>query len=261
MGMASGTELAIDQATRLSEIGFEAFTAKLVTDVFDALVGANVRQAQAYADMVTSLSKSLKDYVNDTHDAIGAEEIMGFLAKVLPTTDPKDGPSKVKVNNVLSPEEKEALLKAIELKDEDGGKAVQLPQGALTEAAVASILDAVARRIAANKYDLLVAMTKQGVVRLVIEGGRIETKLSFSTYGSTYAESFRSNFEQKGRNWGLGGETGSGLAKWIRLSGSIGSAKLAVSTARQENRDSSGSDVRTYGHVMIRFRTDYQPLG
>ncbi len=41
--MPSGTELAVTQAARLNEIGFPEFTAKLITDTFDALVAANLR--------------------------------------------------------------------------------------------------------------------------------------------------------------------------------------------------------------------------
>ncbi len=42
--MANGTSAAVTEAARLDEIGFPEFTCKLVTDVFDALVSANIRQ-------------------------------------------------------------------------------------------------------------------------------------------------------------------------------------------------------------------------
>jgi hypothetical protein len=42
--MPNGTSAAVTEATRLNEIGFPEFTAKLVKDVFDVLLGATLRQ-------------------------------------------------------------------------------------------------------------------------------------------------------------------------------------------------------------------------
>ena len=39
--MTNGTSAAVTEAARLGEIGFPEFTAKLITDTFDALVSAN----------------------------------------------------------------------------------------------------------------------------------------------------------------------------------------------------------------------------
>ena len=52
--MPNGTELAITQAARPNEIGFPEFTAKLIIDTFDALVAANLRQTQAYIELIQS---------------------------------------------------------------------------------------------------------------------------------------------------------------------------------------------------------------
>ena len=52
--MPNGTELAITQAARLNEIGFPESTAKLIIDTFDALVAANLRQTQAYVELIHS---------------------------------------------------------------------------------------------------------------------------------------------------------------------------------------------------------------
>jgi len=55
--MPNGTDLAVTQAGRLNEMGFPEFTAKLITDTFDALIAANMRQTQAYIELIQQISK------------------------------------------------------------------------------------------------------------------------------------------------------------------------------------------------------------
>ena len=98
--MSNGTSAAVTEATRLSEIGFPEFTTKLVTDVFDALIAANIRQTQAYVELLREISKSLKEFINDTKDDIGPQELLQFLAAVLPPENLNSGDaSKVKAGN------------------------------------------------------------------------------------------------------------------------------------------------------------------
>lgn len=190
--MASGTSVAVSEATRLGEIKFPEFTAKLVTDVFDALIAANIRQTEAYVELLKAVSKSLSEYVNDTKDDISGEMILQLLARVLP--DPSsDSKTKVRIGATLSSADAETLNKALIV------PAVQENPG-ITAAAISdqnaldTILAAVATRIAADKYSLLKEMVKMGVLRLVVETGVIETKLTFTTYGSTFYESTKSNY-------------------------------------------------------------------
>jgi len=179
---------AVNQASRLSEIGFPEFTAKLVTDVFDALVSANVRQTESYLALIKEVGKTLSQYINDTKDDIGGEEIMQFLALVAPPDNAGDGstePSKVKVGNSLSQPEAHAIQAAVNISGETVNHNAAAA-GAIDQAAYEKIVDAVASRIGANKYDLLKEMVKQGILRLVVENGVIETRLTFTTYGSSF---------------------------------------------------------------------------
>jgi len=157
--MANGTSAAVTEAARLDEIGFPEFTCKLVTDVFDALVAANIRQTQAYVELLQAVAQSLKDYINNTKDDIGGEEILQFLAKVLPPDNPVPGQdsTKVKAGTTLNDADATALNSALTVP-----AAAAQPSnnqvataGALDETKVKTICDAVAVRLAANKYDLL----------------------------------------------------------------------------------------------------------
>ena len=73
---------AIDQATRLDEIGFAEFTSQLIGETFDALISANIRQQETYLTMVKEASKSLSDYINQTKDDISMTELIQFVSSL-----------------------------------------------------------------------------------------------------------------------------------------------------------------------------------
>ncbi len=257
--MASGTSVAVSEATRLGEIKFPEFTAKLVTDVFDALIAANIRQTEAYVELLKAVSKSLSEYVNDTKDDISGDMILQLLARVLPDSS-SDSKTKVRIGATLSSADAETLNKALIV------PAVQENPG-ITAAAISdqnaldTILAAVATRIAADKYSLLKEMVKMGVLRLVVETGVIETKLTFTTYGSTFYESTKSNYNTSSFSARASAGTGGLTSLWVKASASTSFHTMQVSTAKETNRDISGSQVQIYGHVQINFKTDYQSMG
>ena len=77
--MANGATQAVENATRLSEIGFPEFTAKLITDTFDAITASYMDQMAQYMAVVQAVSQTLQDYINNTADDISADEIGAFL--------------------------------------------------------------------------------------------------------------------------------------------------------------------------------------
>ena len=76
--MANGATQAVENATRLSEIGFPEFTAKLITDTFNAITSSYLNQTAQYSGVVQAVSQTLQDYINNTADDISADEIGAF---------------------------------------------------------------------------------------------------------------------------------------------------------------------------------------
>lgn len=258
------TSSAVDEASRLEEIGFPEFTTKLVTDVFDALVSANMRQTEAYIELLQKVGKSLTEFVNETKDDIGGDEILQFLAAVAPPSEAdqeNNEASAVRVGESLDSEQTDALTAAL-TKDglTDNEDAVPESGTSLTEEAYNAILEAVAKRISANKYDLLKEMVKQGILRLVVDDGLIETKLTFRTYGSSFYSNKKRDYNRKNFNFRAKAKTGGMLSPWVKASASTSYNSLSVSTATKTNQDRSGSSVNIFGNVRINFRTDYMPL-
>lgn len=258
----AGTSEAVTQATRLPDIGFPEFTTKLITDVFDALISANIRQTEAYVELLQQVAKSLKDYINDTQDDINGEQILQFLATVLPPANTESGDAtKVKVGETLVAGDVTALNNALEVTDADIADDNQVAAaGQLDQAGIDAILTAVAKRIASSKYDLLKEMVKLGILRLVVESGIIETRLTFTTHGSTFYQENTSDYQRKNFSFRAGARTGWFVSLWAKASASTAYSSIRVRTTNTTDQDKSGSSVQIFGLVRINFKTDYLPL-
>ena len=264
--MPNGTAAAVTQAARLDEIGFPEFTAKLITDTFDALVSANLRQTEAYIALVQSVAKSLKDFITETKDDISGEELLQFLAAVLPPDDPdSEDPTKVKVGVTLSNTQEnpevDTLNDALELPPEAGvGDNRAATAEELDQAKVDAILEAVANRLSANRYDLLKEMVKQGILRLVVETGVIESRLTFTTYGSTFYQKNASDYHRSTYRNVAKGRTGALISLFGSYSSNTYRTSVTVRTTKETYRDITGSQVQIFGLVRVNFKTDYLPL-
>lgn len=249
---------AVEQASHLDDIGFPEFTAKLITDTFDAIVAANMRQTKAYIELVQQMAKTLTEYISDTHDDIGSEELLQFLAAVLPP--PKDDQGEVDPD--APPIAEGASLTQEEV--DELNPALVIPNGPANVVAVATpydeIMEAVAKRLAANNYGLLQEMVKLGILRLVVENGTIQTQLTFTTWESEYYQKHRTTCRRKVSQRRAAARTGWLVSLWTKASASTRRTSLSVTTTRTTDRDTSGSRVQIYGSVVINFKTDYQPL-
>jgi hypothetical protein len=261
--MPNGTAAAVTEAARLDEIGFPEFTAKLITDTFDALVSANLRQTEAYIELVQSVAKSLAEFINDTKDDISGEELLQFLAAALPPADPaSEDPREVKAGETLTDDDVELLNTALETPAEagvpDNNKVATA--GELDQAKVDAIFEAVAKRIAANRYDLLKEMVKQGILRLVVETGVIESRLTFTTYGSTFYQKNANSYHRSTYRRVSKGKTSGIVSIFGSYSSNTKRTSVSVRTTKETHRDITGSQVQIFGLVRVNFKTDYLPL-
>jgi hypothetical protein len=272
--MASPEAAAITNATQLSEIGFPEFTAKLITDTFNAITASYINQMAQYVSVVQIVSQTVQDYINNTRDDITADEINGFLVALAGLNqdalnfllgDPATSPQ-------LSSAEAAAINSAVALPAAAGSAApssAPASAGTLSATRRTTITQAIARRIANNKYDLLQTMVRQGLLRLYVDNGTIETRLTFSTYGDSFGSSSFTNLNRAEQSsaTAFGGGVGLGVFGGIGAmlagfgGGSAGSkSTLTVSTVNQTARDVSGSRVQIYGRVKLNFKTDLLPL-
>lgn len=255
--MASTISVAVDQATRLSDIQFPEFTAKLITDTFDALISANLRQTESYVQLVEAVSKDLTTYINDTKDDISGAEILEFLAQLLPLQAGDTSVTRVQTGNTLTAAETSKLTAALVV---PGDPAPTVPATALQPADVTSIAVLVSRRLAANKYTLLKEMVKMGILRLVVTQGRILSQLTFSTSASSYYLNQSSAYNTSDFDLNARANSGRALSRWFNAAATTRYTTMAVRTTNETQQDVSGSSVNIFGSVEINFKTDYQPM-
>jgi hypothetical protein len=96
-------------------------------------------------------------------------------------------------------------------------------------------LEAVANRLAANKYTLLKEMVKMGVLRLVVGNGHILTRLTFTTYGSTFYEKKSSDYHRSQFKFKSKAKTGRFVSLWAKASASTRYTRLHITTTKETN--------------------------
>jgi hypothetical protein len=269
--MANGATQAVENATRLSEIGFPEFTAKLITDTFNAITASYLDQTAQYIAVLQVVSQTLQDYINNTVDDISADEIGAFLLGIGGLNDDAlnfllgDSTAAVSLNT----SEAAAINDAVALPPAAGQSTVAASSGSLTNQKKQTIAQSIARRLANNKYDLLQTMVRQGVLRLYVDNGVIETRLTFTTYGESISSSSRTNRQRLEASGASGLGLGGGFAGLIgnTITGFAGGggftkndSTLAVTTSQASQRDVSGSRVQIFGRVRLNFKTDLLPL-
>lgn len=293
---------AIDTAARYGDIPFTEFTRELITGVFDSLVESHLLQMEEYASFVSSLTEDLSTYINNTIDGVTFNEISDFvlnyelptiddtaLNEVLNSLESQDHTTSPDISDPApsTPATKDSwwggLINALapvvtNLVDKIDDPSEKLKYKALNDyndavlagAAIADrnipnykeIYDSIGALIASNKYSLLQTMAKQGMMRLVVTEGEIETKITFSTWNNSSSGSEES-YEQKNKK--------KKKKKSVKGGGLIGlfrskkkrkntTRTITVNTAKSYQRDSSGTRVDIFGRVLVKFKTDYAPL-
>jgi hypothetical protein len=239
-----GAADAIKLATAVSEVGFSNFTSHLVREVFEALLDAHVLQMNAYTSLIERSAVALKDFLASGKDEVSEEEVDSFLTQSGLEIEFQDGAS-------LTAPQVERLNARLATQPEAGVAADNkvASEGPLTAAEVTAIRKAAAIRIAQRNYTVLQETVRTGLMRLVVDSGVIETKMTFRTYG-------KSQSSKKEKVQSLGGV----LAGTPQYRHPYETVSLAVSTATTQHRDTVGSSVNIFGRVEIHFKTDYVPL-
>jgi hypothetical protein len=251
----NGQEAAVDEATRLDEIGFPEFTSKLISDTFSAIVASMIDQQEAYADLVEKVAMTIEDFETE---AVSTQDVDRWLAEEFPGGE--DEPTAIQSGTSLDASQVDRLH--TQLGDTAGDvSGADLPSSgsgtSLDDDAVSDIRAIVRRDLAEPRMDALESLVEQGVVRLVVDDGTIETDLKFHTYGMESTQRQQTSYDRD--RWGVGGRAGF-VSSMFGISARGGYNSISVSTSSKEDRAYSSSDVRIKGGVTINVKGDYQPL-
>jgi|CXWL01.1.fsa_nt_gi hypothetical protein len=279
------SDYALDTAARFGDIPFVEFTKGLIHGVFDALVEANAEQMEQYAKLVASLSEDLSTYINNTNDGVSFDQIAEFVQAYdlpqitegeltmalqnlqkppTPTGKPVDSGNAATTDtwwggliNALAPAAQGLLQKIGKPQAHPGLEAVaaSAPNSIPT---YAQIHQSIASLIASNKYSILQNLVRQGMMRIVVTEGELETRLTFSTWNTS--ESGQENTEKERLRVRTREKNQVGIASVFRRVRANATRQVTVNTAKSYQRDTSGTRVDIFSRVLIRFKSDYAPL-
>lgn len=250
---------------RYVSLSFAEFTVMLINNVFDALISANIRQTESYMQLVESVGQSLQQFVANTHPVVSEDQVNLFLAPL----------ANISSGETLTYEDVTRVNEALFLPDEAGvaNNNQVATSGDLDGSEVQAIRLAAAKRLAANKFSVLQEMMRQGILRIVVDNGIIESRLTFSTYSrSDHRTSTFDQVRKASQEGTVGGAVAGGVGAVLPaniFAGGLGVAAgvgnesesfLHVTTSRESQRDVSGSRVQIFGRVELHFETDYVPL-
>lgn len=251
---------SMDKSVKLSQIGFPEFTAKLVGDVFNAIVSANMSQTQGYIELAKQLSKSMTDYTNDTHEEISGTEILNFLVKIAPDMSADSGTLITDKNtNILTPEQANKINEAVSIPNTNINTNVANTTSQIKDLYL-DILNSAAKKIASDKYTVLQQMIKQGLVRVIINSGEMSSTLNFEAKDSTFYQRNSSDYNRASYKYRSSVASGGPVTDWLNYASSTYYSELGVNTVNTTNTAQSNSTIQITGSVKLTFSTDYKAL-
>ena len=290
-------ERGIGVASQVQNLGFVEFTTGLINGTFDAIIGATIKQMEAYAALVADLAKTLAQFqAENVPDA----QINAHLANRYP--DVKGGTSirtdytfgyteADAVNGIVAKtavENINAVIDALVLEnaglkdlvkkraaDSDVLSFTSVGTNAITAnpsatppiqaqaaipAEVESIRKAIGVMLASSMMSNLRAMAREGMARIVVTEGSIRTKLTFQVSSTEIQQKQQASYRRNSLDVNVKAN-----ARWGWGSASIGAgySNLNVRTANETSTASITMSTEMIGEVNIKFRTEtftpYEP--
>lgn len=276
MADANAGSRALAAASQLEKIGFVDFTVDLVKGVYQVIVNASMEQLQAYADLVTKVSKTLQEYQNEVlgpSDADKKEKAENYIKDVLGfNKEAKEGTYTLTDDQVTALKEHFAGVKikdGEEEKDIDNYITDSGDSKTITHENLLKLVLEKLKKSTEHSYDLIKTILKIGMQKVVVTNGEIRSKLTFHVDASDEYNKTFSSITNRSSGWGIGGAvTGSatglvgkvfGAALGIGLSGGYSNRKLSVSVVNERTSSATNVNIDILGEVLINFRTETFP--
>jgi hypothetical protein len=266
---------AMDVAKQVQDLGFVEFTAGLINGTFDAIIGATIKQMQAYAELVADLAKTLTEFqaenISDAQvnahlsnrypDGKGGTSIRSDYTFTATTANVAEGvEAKTAKDNMLAVVN---ALVAETKKLNDGLTLEKLPiveTGPLafkfTDAQISLIRKAIGATLASNMMEHLRAMAREGMARIVITDGSIRTKLTFNVTSTEEQKIQKDRYNRQSFRSNIRGSAGWG---WGRVSASASYSNLSVNTVNESSLDKLTMSTEIVGEVNLKFKTETFP--
>lgn len=240
-GAAPDTFQRASRATRemLGAIDFPGFVTSIVQGTFQSIVDASIQQMEAYAQLLSSVAKSVDAFMDDhVTDAMARDHLADNYGEVFQKTIDGQHPKLGVRNDTSAP--LPSFLKNL---------GFESPEDIDEETLETVVVPDTRRQLAEMRHQSLATMVMMGINRVVVQDGEINAKLIFHVDAS---ESMDFTFnENKPTNWTLPGRAGRN---------SFAASGILVSTTSVNTQSDLNLRADLTGEVKIRFKSDYFPL-
>ncbi|HYG56946.1 MAG TPA: hypothetical protein VD902_02615 [Symbiobacteriaceae bacterium] len=251
--MANAGDRALNALTQVNSIGFPEFTAKLIGDTVDAVVGATVRQLKSYAELVKELEEGVAAF---QAKCVTNESVNQYMADAFPG---EGGQSAVAAGQTYDKALYDQLVARFGNMDSlaDPGEGT----GIFTEENVTEIQGKareVMNQAAESSYDQLRTLVQMGYARVVFTNGRIKSKLTFDveardTRTRNTTDMAQSAFQASAK---MGGGI---IGSILGVSGSTSYQHIRVRTMSASSVEADKVKGEILGEVEINFATQTFP--
>lgn len=245
------TPVAASNVARITEdtlnaIAFPTFVADLIKGTFQAIVDASIQQMEAYAELLSNVSKTVDQFMADNITDNNARDWLAGAYPQIARLDTTRGAPRL----VLAPGADNAPQPDFQ-RDLNLTEPVSLDDDTLEE----MLVPAARRRIAQSRQQTLATMVLMGMNRIVITRGRIKAGMGFriDTTDRSQSES-ATNFETKSE---LKARYGWFLSP---VSASMKSSVAYVSSSKKSSESEIDVSADLTGEVDLQFRSDFFPL-
>ena len=266
-------------ASQLDNIGFPEFTANLINSVYDALLSGTLKQMEAYQELLSSVSKTLREFQEANYSEVTIAEAQDWLVQNFPVTYTDSNGKEHKVSKIgavsVNSEMKIGKLKKDDLpnsltyiqfadaNDPDLGNLKNLLgnelAGNFTESTnYDELITAIRKKIAGNRYTILKEMVKLGIMRLFVKEAEIETKLTFSV--SVTEMQGQNNYTYTNGSFSSGISGGGVIKKVFNISGNLSYSKVNVRTSSSWARTLGTASADIMGRVLVKLQSDFIQL-
>ncbi len=277
--IGNAAQAGIDVAKEVQNLGFVEFTTGLINGTFDAIIGSTIKQMEAYADLVTNLAKTLKEFESEN---VSQAQVTAHLIERYPEPgnnsqtvvrqgynfpgiDANNNPDNLpeKTAEEQFQEVVDALIAETQkLQNIPGSGPLTLTDLGITngttptsfdEKQIQLIRQKISESLAQSMINHLREMAREGMARIVITDGEILSKLTFKVTSTEADRIAKSRYVREQGSAYVRARAGWG---WGRASVGGNYSKLDVKAVNESSFDSLTMSTEIIGQVKLRFRTE-----
>ena len=243
---ATGRVADITQST-LRAIAFPTFVADLINGTFDAIIGATIKQMQAFQELLENVSKTVEEFMRDN---VSDNQARDYLVQAYPdlmrVNTEGDSPRMelTERGEDPNPETLAGMQGALGLPD---------PVRSLDEDVIEErFVPAARRKLAQSRLQMLSSMVMLGLQRIVVRHGRIRATMGFHIDASDRAHAEEaSSFDFSHQN---------SVQGMFYVAFSARTSVAYVSSQQSDSDSAINVQADLTGEVDLTFESDYLPL-